>query len=68
MFLRSLRSFLKCVCMCARLLQSVRLFVTPWAAARQTPLFKYQACFCLLNRSWLIQDHLVREVQDKEKS
>ena len=31
-------------------------------------LFKYQACFCLLNRSWLIQDHLVREVQDKEKS
>ena len=38
MFLGSLRSFLKCACMCARLLQSVQLFVTPWTAAHQAPL------------------------------
>ena len=38
MLLGSLRNFLKCVCMCSRLLQSVQLFVTPWTAAHQSPL------------------------------
>ena len=38
MLLGSLRNFLKCACMCARLLQSVQLFVTPWTAAHQAPL------------------------------